>query len=52
MTSLATVRVIGLALLASALDLVYFAAWVVCPRCVSLNWMSRASPCRRVSSDC
>ena len=32
--------------------LVYFAAWVVCLRSVSLNWMSRASPCRRVSPDC
>ena len=44
MTSLATVRVIGLALLASPLVLVYFAAWIVCLRSASLNWMSRVSP--------
>ena len=49
MTSLATVRVIGLVLLASPIVLVYFAAWIVCLRSVSLNWMSRASPCRRVT---
>ena len=48
MTSLATVRVIGLVLLASPLVLVYFAAWIVCLRSVSLNWMLRESPCRRV----
>ena len=47
MTSLATVRVIGLVLLASPLVLVYFAAWIVCIHNASLNWMSRASPCRR-----
>ena len=62
MTSLATVRVIGLVLLASPLVLVYFAAWIVCLRSASLNWMSRASPCHlavvpasavvRMSPDC
>ena len=45
MTSLANVRVIGLVLLASPLVLVYFAAWIVCLRSASLNWMLRASPC-------
>ena len=44
MTSFATVRVIGLVLLASPLVLVYFAAWIVCLHSASLNWMSRASP--------
>ena len=39
MTSLATVRVIGLVLLASTLVLVYFAAWKVYMRSVSLDWM-------------
>ena len=50
MTSLATARVIGLVLLASPLVPVYFAAWIVCLRSASLNWMSRASPCRRCHS--
>ena len=48
MTSLATVRVIGLVLLASPLVLVDYAAWIVCLRSASLNWMLRASPCRRL----
>ena len=30
----------------------YFAAWIVCLLRVSLNWMSRASLCRRVSFSC
>ena len=52
MTSLATVRVIGLVLFASPLVLVYFAARIVCLRSASLNWMSRASPYRCVSFSC
>ena len=51
-TSLATVRVIGLVLLASPLVLVHFAAWIVCLRIVSLNWMSRASTCLHVAFSC
>ena len=30
----------------------YFAAWIVCLLCASLDWMSRASPCRCVSFSC
>ena len=52
MTSLETARVIGQVLLASPLVMVYFAAWIVCQPSASLNWMSRASPCRRVSFSC
>ena len=39
-------------LLASPLVLVFFAACIVCLLSASLNWISRALPCRRVSFSC
>ena len=39
-------------LLSSPLVLVYFAAWIICLRSASLNWMLRASTCRCVSFSC